>query len=172
MRLEMKQILQRLAITAPVAIAMLYSPTGVAKDVDEQAELRPKVGLVLSGGGARGAAHVGVLKVLEEMKVPVDYVAGTSMGSIVGGLYASGMSPEEIETAFGTYDWVNVFKDDLDREDLSFRRKRDDDFLLVKAKPGFDIKTADLKLPTGFLEGQKVNLILHDLTLPVARLAS
>ena len=68
---------------------------------------------------------------VEEMKVPVDFVAGTSMGSIVGGLYASGMSPEEIETAFGAYDWVNVFKNDLDREDLSFRRKRDDDFLLV-----------------------------------------
>jgi NTE family protein len=161
--------LKGLAITIPVAIAMLSSPAGVARDVDEQADLRPRVGLVLSGGGARGAAHVGVLKVLEEMKVRIDYVAGTSMGSIVGGLYASGMSPEEIETAFGTYDWANVFKSDLDREDLSFRRKRDDDFLLVKAKPGFDLKTAELKLPTGFLEGQKVNLILHELTMPVAQ---
>ncbi|MBU3737172.1 MAG: serine protease, partial [Methylobacterium sp.] len=56
---------------------------------------RPKIGLVLAGGGAKGAAHVGVLKVLEEMHIPVDYVAGTSMGSIVGGLYASGLSPQE-----------------------------------------------------------------------------
>lgn len=59
----------------------------------------PKIGLALSGGGARGAAHVGVLKVLEEMHIPVDYIAGTSMGSIIGGLHASGVIPGEIETA-------------------------------------------------------------------------
>src|SRR6267142_6037860 len=57
---------------------------------------RPRVGLVLSGGGARGLAHIGVLKVLEELRVPVDVIAGTSMGAVVGGLYASGMSPDEI----------------------------------------------------------------------------
>ncbi|MCU0531631.1 MAG: patatin-like phospholipase family protein, partial [Syntrophales bacterium] len=58
---------------------------------------RPKVGLVLSGGGARGVAHIGVLKVLEEMRIPVDFIAGTSMGSLVGGFYASGVSPDEME---------------------------------------------------------------------------
>jgi NTE family protein len=166
--MEMNNLTKTFAIAIPVAIAVLGSPVTLGSDTTGGQETRPRVGLVLSGGGARGAAHVGVLKVLEEMRIPVDYVAGTSMGSIVGGLYASGMSPEEIEAAFGTYDWAGVFKSDLDRKDLSFRRKRDDDFLLVKAKPGFDIKTAELKLPTGFLQGQKVNLILHELTLPVA----
>ena len=66
---------------------------------------RPKIGLVLSGGGARGAAHVGVLKVPERHRIPIDYIAGTSMGSIVGGLYASGMSAIEIEQALMQVDW-------------------------------------------------------------------
>jgi NTE family protein len=163
--------LKWLALTIFLTITVLNSPATLANDVAAGHEAsRPRVGLVLSGGGARGAAHVGVLKVLEEMQIPVDYVAGTSMGSIVGGLYASGMSPAEIEEAFAAHNWASVFRKDLDREDLSFRRKRDDDFLLVKAKPGFDIKTAELKLPTGFLEGHKVNLILHELTLPVAEI--
>ena len=58
---------------------------------------RPKIGLVLGGGGAKGAAHIGVLKVLEEQKIPVDYIAGTSMGAIVGALYASGLTADELE---------------------------------------------------------------------------
>ena len=122
----MNNLTKTFAIAIPFAIAILGSPVTLGSDTTGGKETRPRVGLVLSGGGARGAAHVGVLKVLEEMRIPVDYVAGTSMGSIVGGLYASGMSPEEIEAAFGTYDWAGVFKSDLDREDLSFRRKRDD----------------------------------------------
>ena len=65
---------------------------------------RPRVGLALSGGGARGAAHVGIIKVLEELQVPIDFIAGTSMGAIVGGLYASGMSTAELETTMGTLD--------------------------------------------------------------------
>ncbi len=69
---------------------------------------RPKIGLVLSGGGARGAAHVGVLQVLEQMQIPVDYIAGTSMGAIIGGLYASGYTAAEVETALGGIDWDDV----------------------------------------------------------------
>jgi NTE family protein len=133
-------------------------------------ELRPRVGLVLSGGGARGAAHVGVLKVLEESRVPVDYIAGTSMGAIVGGLYASGMSADEIGEAIQAMDWKRMFRDDLERQDRSFRRKRDDDLLLVKAQPGFDLKTATLKLPLGLIEGQRVTLALKEFTVPVAEI--
>ncbi|MGH8185158.1 MAG: patatin-like phospholipase family protein, partial [Steroidobacteraceae bacterium] len=66
---------------------------------------RPRIGLVLSGGGARGAAHVGVLKVLDEMRVPIDAIAGTSMGAVVGGLYASGMSADEIEKLIHSLNW-------------------------------------------------------------------
>jgi len=127
---------------------------------------RPKIGLALSGGGARGAAHVGVLRVLEDLRIPVDYIAGTSMGSIIAGLYASGMTLDEIEHALVTMDWEHIFDDDPPREELSFRRKRDDDLYLIKAKPG--IKDGELKFPAGLVQGQKFDLALRELTLPVA----
>ncbi|MBP7485212.1 MAG: patatin-like phospholipase family protein, partial [Aquabacterium sp.] len=73
------------------------------------AQARPKIGLVLSGGGARGLAHVGVLKVLERERIPVDVIAGTSMGAIVGGLYASGLSAQDVEAEVLKLDWNNVF---------------------------------------------------------------
>ncbi len=114
---------------------------------------RAKIGLVLSGGGARGAAHIGVLEVLEEMHVPIDCIVGTSMGSIVGGLYASGMSPAEINEALAAIDWKDAFNDNIPREDRSFRRKRDDDLYLIKHKPGIG-DDGKIKLPTGFLQGQ------------------
>lgn len=126
---------------------------------------RPKIGLALSGGGARGAAHVGVLRVLESMHIPIDYVVGTSMGAIIGGLYASGMTPDEIEEALKSLEWEHIFTDAQPREDRSFRRKRDDDLYLVKAKPGY--KNGELKFPTGAIQGQKFDLALRQLTLPV-----
>ena len=128
---------------------------------------RPKICLVLSGGGARGAAHIGVIKVLEEMHVPIDCIAGTSMGAIVGGLYASGMSAEEIQKNVASIDWEEAFSDNIPREDRSFRRKRDDDLYLVKHKPGI-ADDGKIKLPTGLLQGQKIALIFKDLTLPVS----
>jgi NTE family protein len=97
---------------------------------------RPKIGLVLSGGGARGGVHVGVLKVLEELRVPVDFVAGTSAGALAGGLYASGLSPEEIELAIQSVDWDNVLLDTSARERLSFRRKEDDNLALFPLELG------------------------------------
>ena len=72
---------------------------------------RPTIGLALSGGGARGLAHVGALKVIEELGIPIDYIAGTSMGSVVGALYAVGLSPEEIERAMLEMDWTDIFDD-------------------------------------------------------------
>lgn len=124
---------------------------------------RPRIGLALSGGGARGAAHIGVLQVLEEMRIPVDFVAGTSMGSIVGGLYASGMTPEEIEHTLKTMDWAHIFDDRPPRETRSFRRKRDDDSYLIDAKPGF--RDGQLEFPLGAIQGQKFDLALRELTL-------
>ena len=87
---------------------------------------RPKVGLALGGGGARGAAHIGVLKALEQLDIPVDYIAGTSMGAVVGGLYASGMSPEEIETHFREADWRYLLSNSSPRESETFRSKQRD----------------------------------------------
>ncbi len=154
-------------------IAYLLFSAGDATSAEKKADNldihpagRPKIGLVLSGGGARGAAHIGVLKVLEEMHVPIDCIVGTSMGSIVGGLYASGMSPAEIEEALAKIDWKDAFNDNIPREDRSFRRKRDDDLYLIKHKPGIG-DDGKIKLPTGFLQGQKIDLIFKELTLPV-----
>jgi len=93
---------------------------------------RPRIGLVLSGGGARGAAHIGVLKVLEENHVPVDAIAGTSMGAVVGGLYASGLSAADIERVMTSVDWQDAFRDSPPRSSLNFRRKLEDQNFLVK----------------------------------------
>ncbi|MDP5064112.1 MAG: patatin-like phospholipase family protein [Haliea sp.] len=130
-----------------------------------QAE-RPKIGLALSGGGARGAAHVGVLKVLEEMRIPIDFIAGTSMGSIIGGLYASGMTPEEIQKGLNSMDWEHIFSDTPPRKNRSLRRKRDDELYLVNASIGLSDE-GELKFPTGAIQGQKFGLALRQLTMSV-----
>src|SRR4051812_32588079 len=126
---------------------------------------RPKIGIAFSGGGAKGVAHIGVLKVLDELRVPVDYVAGTSMGSIIGGLYASGMTPEEIEQAVLAIDWNDALQDRPSRERLSFRRKDDD----LRYIPDFEIGVGrgGLRYPTGLRSGQKLGFLLRRLTLPV-----
>ncbi len=157
-------------LAAVICLPMLggFNAAVMAQEEGQQTQQRPRIGLALSGGGARGAAHVGVLKVLEELRIPIDYIAGTSMGSIIGGLYASGMTPEQIETALESMDWDHIFDDRPPREDRSFRRKRDDDLYLIKAKPG--IKDGNLKLPSGLIQGQKFDLALRKLTQPVAHI--
>ena len=97
---------------------------------------RPKVGLVLSGGGARGLAHIGVLKALREQRVPVDFIVATSMGSIVGGAYAAGQTPAQMEALVRNADWAQIFSDRPPREDLSFRRKEDDLRFIGKTELG------------------------------------
>ena len=129
-------------------------------------DTRPRIGLVLGGGGARGFAHVSVLKELERQRIPVDCIAGTSMGAIVGGLYASGMSAVELEKQMLAMDWGSMFVDRLDRPQRSFRRKRDDDLALVSGKPG--IGNDGLKIAPGLLSGERALLLLEELTQPVA----
>jgi NTE family protein len=129
---------------------------------------RPKIGLVLGGGGARGSAHVGVLKVLEELHIPIDYIAANSMGAIVGGLYAEGMTPDQIEHELETMDWDDVFTDAPPRPDRSFRRKRDDDTYAVQARLGFS--DGKVKFPFAIVQGQKFDLELSRLTLPAAHI--
>ena len=132
------------------------------------AEGRPRIGLVLGGGGARGAAHVGVLKVLEELHIPVDCIAGNSMGAIVGGLYASGLSPADIEREMVGMDWDDVLDDKPRRPDQQFRRKRDDDNYLIKKYVGISGK--GLELPLGYIQGQKFDMELARLTHHVSGL--
>jgi NTE family protein len=129
---------------------------------------RPKIGLVLGGGGARGAAHIGVLKELERQRVPIDAIAGTSMGAIVGGLYATGMTPAELEELVTTLDWVASMQDTPAREHLSFRRKLDDENYPITAELGVSVN--GLELPMGAVEGQRLGLLLRELTIDVSHI--
>jgi NTE family protein len=129
-------------------------------------ESRPRVGVVLSGGGARGAAHVGVLKVLDEMRVPVDAIAGTSMGAVVGGLYASGIPAAEIDRLIRSLNWQDAFQDRPPREELGFRRKQDDRNFLVRYALG--VTEEGFVLPRGLIQGQKLEQVLRNATLSVA----
>jgi NTE family protein len=125
---------------------------------------RPRICLVLSGGGARGMAHIGVLKILEDLKIPIDCIAGTSMGAIVGGLYASGMTAQQIDATMRSLDWQEAFHDAPPRRDLAFRRKQDDRNFLVRLPLG--LKHGTILLPKGFIQGQKLQETLRQLTLP------
>ena len=127
---------------------------------------QPTIGLVLSGGGARGAAHIGVLKYLEANNIPVDIITGTSFGAIVGGLYASGMSAAEIEEAMLGMDWERALTDDVSRADRGLQRKRREDIFSIPGSPG--VREGELVLPSGAIQGQNVILALQALTAHVA----
>lgn len=120
---------------------------------------RPKIGLVLSGGGARGLAHIGVLRELEKKKIPIDYIAGTSIGSIIGGLYATGMSTEDIEWVVKSIDWDRVFRPTTDRKKQHYSAKQADKDYFVDLELGLS-KTGP-KSGTGFAGGQQLMLELQ-----------
>jgi len=124
---------------------------------------RPKIGVALEGGGAMGLAHIGVLKWFEEHHIPVDYAAGTSMGGLVGGLYATGMTPDELKTLINGMDWRKILGDRTPYEDLSFRRKEDQ-----RAYPNsliFGLREG-LSLPAGLNAGHQIGLLIDRVTLP------
>ena len=124
---------------------------------------RPKIALVLSGGGARGIAHIGVLQWFEDNRIPVDMVAGTSMGGLVGGIYATGKTPAEMRKLIEEIDWDDVLRSSPSYEELSFRRKQDrrENQTVIE----FGLKNG-VTIPSGFNSGHKVGLILDRLTLP------
>jgi len=126
---------------------------------------RPRIGLVLSGGGARGLAHVGVLKALERAHVRIDAIAGTSMGAIVGGLYASGMSADQLETELRRIDWDALFAPRVARPYLSQRRKEEDYEIATGLE--FGVHDGQLSAPQGALSSRGLELLLRRLTLPV-----
>ena len=129
---------------------------------------RPKIGLALGGGGARGTAHIGVIRALEEMHIPIDYVAGTSMGSIIGGLYSCGYTPDEMEKLIGSIPWDTLFQDAPDRKDQSFRQKEDDFERLIPFEFGLNLKKGGLVLPPGLIAGSKLGFVLENATMPCA----
>jgi len=165
----MRRLLRRLFPTRPSAAAVLallvLAP--LARGADE-APLppppvlpRPVIGLVLGGGGARGAAHIGVLEVLERLHVPVDCVAGTSMGALVAGAWAAGLDPATMRRELAQADWADMFQDNPDYTELNFRNKR----LSQRFLPGSESGVTDKGVvgPPGVVSGQKIKLFFNQL---------
>lgn len=141
--------LRRLAALCACALTLQF-PAASAQEPAAAAAIpaapaRPRVALVLSGGGARGFAHIGVLRVLREMHVPIDMVVGTSMGSVVGGAYAAGASVAELDAMARHTDWDRVVADRPAREDLEFRRREED--LLLPSRIEFGVHRDGVSLP-------------------------
>ncbi len=142
-----------------LSLALLLAPAATSS----AAPSSPRVGLALSGGGAKGFAHIGVLKVLEEADVPVDFVSGTSMGSIVGALYAIGYSVQEIEAIALQTDWNDLFNDGIPRRDRPLEQKPMEDRYMVS----LPIVGSGVGLPRGLVAGQRISTLLTRLFLPV-----
>ena len=147
-----------------VALSSVFCAAIAASDdsVESTHSSRPKVAVILGGGGAHGVAHLGVLAELERQRIPVDLVIGTGFGGIIGGLYASGMPIAEIDDFLFDTDWDDVFNPDTRREDLSFRRKRDDEDFLVKFSVG--VKDGHAQLPTSLVPSDKLAQLLQSAT--------
>ena len=148
-----------------ILTVFLILATGPTNSFGAELKRRPKIGLVLGGGGARGAAHVGVLKVLEQQRIPIDYIAGTSMGAIVGAAYAVGLSPNQIEKTLNSIDWGDLFVDDAPRAELPFRDKMDQ-----RRFTGVEIGVGPegILLPSGAFAGRKLEFLLQAIFLPAA----
>jgi NTE family protein len=152
-------------LTTAIAVAVFAAasaPANAEQCARAPATDRPKIGLVLGGGGARGAAHIGVIKLLQELHVPVDYVAGTSMGSLVGGFYATGMTAEQLEATVRAIDFETLFKDATARKDEPYLRKLDDNLGLFGPKVGIGPKSQLLAM--GAISGQKISFLFETLT--------
>jgi len=141
------------------------APSPVAAGMAPPALGRPRIGLVLSGGGARGLAHIGVLKVLEQLRIPVDVIAGTSMGAIVGGLYASGMRADELEREMLKVRWGEIFASRVERRQLSQRRKEEDFEVSPLVELGW--RDGELRSPSSAVSSRGLESLLRRYTLPV-----
>ena len=142
------------AMQSPQALQAMQSP--------QQLHPRKKVGLVLGGGGAKGAAEVGVLKVLEEAGIPVDYIAGTSIGAIVGGLYAIGYDAADIDSLYRNQDWLFLLSDQVKRESETFLSKEEREKYIVHIPLS---KERKVSLPTGYVKGQNIFNLFSKLTV-------
>ncbi len=158
----------RTCLIVALLAASLAVPTGAQQPAVQSAS-RPKVALVFEGGGALGFAHIGVIEWIEAHHIPVDYVAGTSMGGLVGGLYASGMSPQEIATFVGGINWTAVLSGQVPFPALSYRRKEDK--LAFPNRLEFGLKHG-FSLPSGLNSGSRVGLLLDEKMLPYYDLQS
>ncbi|MBK7643453.1 MAG: patatin-like phospholipase family protein [Planctomycetes bacterium] len=156
---------RRLALLALLGAA----PALHAQEASQQPALTlerpggPRIALVLSSGGARGLAHAGALEALEELRVPVDLVVGSETGALVGGLYAAGMTPDEIARALVSRDWIDALEDRTPRRSLSFRAKQEDGEFLMDLPLGFG--SHGLIFPPGLLGGERLRLEIARLVM-------
>lgn len=154
-----------------IALLSLISSGAFSQD-NATVEERPKVGLVLSGGGAKGAAHIGVLKYIEEAGIPIDFIAGTSMGSIVGGMYALGYTSDEILDLISNVDWSRLISNEVDRKKISFTRKQESitQSLIIPFSIGTDEEELQSRsfrnsLPNGIISGDNLINLFNSLAI-------
>ena len=147
-----------LKIVVLVSIGTIISPNIIYSQ--DSINQRPKVGYVLSGGGAKGMAHVGVLKVLEEVGLQPDYITGTSMGSIMGGLYAVGYSAEDISNIIIETDWSAILTNKIPSNEVIYSRKHEYKRSIIE----LPIYNGKPELPSGLVEGQKLSELFSRLT--------
>ena len=141
-------------------------PPGISCNQRDGDTSRPRIGLALGGGGARGVAHISVLRKLEELKIPIDCIAGTSMGSLVGGMYAAGGTIEDMEALVLETDWKRLFDDTIPREERSYRRKQDDRDSV--ATLGVGINKGKVEISPGMLQGERILSMFERKTLSVS----
>ena len=150
-------------------LAIMAFPLIAVAQGGTQATKRPTVGVALEGGGALGLAHIGVLRWFEQHHIPIDYLSGNSMGALVGGMYATGKSPDELERLIKQIDWPLVLAGDTPFEDLPFRRKEDaraaQDDLAIGFKHG-------AMLPSGLSSGHQINMLIDRETLAYSSVKS
>jgi NTE family protein len=147
--------------TRQLAAVVIFALSSVSTVAIASDQTRPRIGLVLGGGGARGAAHIGVLEVLQKLHVPVDCVAGTSMGALVAGAWAAGMSPEAMREALAKADWGDMFVDNPEYAEMSYRNKLVSRSFLPGTESG--VSRNGLAYQGGVVSGQKIKLFFNQL---------
>lgn len=132
-----------------------------------QEKTRPKIGVVLSGGGSKGFAHIGALKVMEEAGIPIDYIAGTSMGSIIGGLYAIGYNAAQLDSVIKMQDWTYLLSDNIYRSNMPWRQKENLAGYLISLPYKFGLRedSRKVQLPSGVIGGQNLYNLFQNLTI-------
>jgi NTE family protein len=149
--------------------AILFSSDAIAQGVQPTPPKRMTVGVALEGGGALGLAHIGVLRWFEQHHIPIDYLSGNSMGGLVGGLYATGQSPDQIENTVKRMDWPLLLGGVTPYEDLSFRRKEDAREVQSTLAIGFK---KGASLPSGMNAGHQISLLIDRETLAYSSVKS
>jgi NTE family protein len=155
----------RLKVFVFCLLSFVFCHNAIAQQKSDSV-LRPTVGLVLSGGGAKGFAHIGALKVIEESGLPIDYIAGTSMGSIIGGLYAIGYSPEMMMELVCNQNWDAIMSDAIPQKYISIDDKMLDRHYLAT----FPFRGKKIQMKSSIYDGEMINLLLARLTSPVYKI--